>query len=84
MLPFTLTSDSPSFKIDMVGNRVAGLEKVRGEMKGKEGRETHLFAPPASGLTTTQSSTLKFSLIQRNVLGSAYRLSTGTLKNPWI
>jgi hypothetical protein len=69
----------------MIGNRVAGLEKVRGEMEGKEGREeTHLFAPPASGLTTTQSSTLKFSLIQRNVLGSAYRLSTGTLKNPWI
>lgn len=48
------------------------------------GNETYRFAPPASGLTTTQSSTLKFSRIHRSVLGSAYRLSTGTLKNPWI
>ena len=44
----------------------------------------NLFAPPASGLTITQSFTFKFSRIHLNVLGSAYRLSTGTLKNPWI
>ena len=45
---------------------------------------SYLFAPPASGLTITAFETSRFSLIHRNVLGSAYRLSTGTLKNPWI
>jgi hypothetical protein len=81
MLPFKQISDSPSFKIDMIGDWRMREVKWR---KREEGSETNLFAPPASGLTTTQSSTFKFSLIQRNVLGSAYRLSTGTLKNPWI
>jgi len=45
---------------------------------------THLLAPPASGLTTTASFTLTFSRIHLKVLGSAYKLSTGTLKKPWI
>ncbi len=31
----------------------------------------NLFAPPASGLTITQSFTFKFSRIHLNVLGSA-------------
>lgn len=44
----------------------------------------YLFAPPASGLTITLFRTSKFSRIHRRVHGSAYRLSTGTLKNPWI
>jgi len=47
-------------------------------------QSAHLFAPPASGETITHSLTFRFSLIHLNVLGSAYRLSTGTLKNPWI
>lgn len=46
---------------------------------------TYRFAPPASGLTITHPwPPLKFSRIHRRVLGSAYRLSTGTLKKPWI
>jgi len=44
----------------------------------------HRLAPPASGLTMTVSSVPRLSLIQRKTLGSAYRLSTGTLKKPWI
>lgn len=42
----------------------------------------YLLAPPASGLTITALLTSKFSLIHLSVLGSAYRLSTGTLKKP--
>ena len=48
------------------------------------GGDINLFAPPASGLTMTALLTSRFSLIQRKVLGSAYKLSTGTLKKPWI
>ena len=42
----------------------------------------YLFAPPASGLTTTQSETSRLLRIHLSVLGSAYKLSTGTLKKP--
>lgn len=51
---------------------------------GEEEGGFYLFAPPASGLTMTALLTSRFSLIHRSVLGSAYKLSTGTLKNPWI
>lgn len=57
---------------------------VENKAGNRRRRISHLLAPPASGLTTTQSFTCKFSLIHLSVLGSAYRLSTGTLKNPWI
>ena len=49
-----------------------------------EGMGTYRFAPPASGLTMTALSTSRLDLIQRRVLGSAYKLSTGTLKKPCI
>lgn len=52
--------------------------------KNNAQKETYRFAPPASGLTITQFSTSKFSRIHLSILGSAYKLSTGTLKNPWI
>lgn len=52
--------------------------------KKREKEKTYRLAPPASGLTITQFSTSKFSRIHFSILGSAYKLSTGTLKNPWI
>ena len=44
---------------------------------------THLFAPPASGDTTTAvRHSVIFSLIHLITAGSAYKLSTGISKNP--
>ena len=66
---------------------VALFEKVSGTGAFEEfegGGLEYLFAPPASGLTMTAFEISIFSLIHRSVLGSAYRLSTGTLKKPWI
>lgn len=51
---------------------------------GGKDRRMNLLAPPASGDTMTHSRVFTFSLIHLKVLGSAYKLSTGTLKNPCI
>lgn len=57
---------------DTTGARTSCLER----------RPAYLFAPPASGLTITALATSRFSRIHRRALGSAYKLSTGTLKKP--
>lgn len=67
-----------------MGMKKKGGEGDSGQKENDIKQRTYLFAPPASGLTTTHCLTSKFALIHRSVLGSAYRLSTGTLKKPCI
>ena len=58
------------------------IRSLKLKKNARGSRLPYRFAPPASGLTTTQSVTSKLLRIHLKVLGSAYKLSTGTLKKP--
>lgn len=54
-------------------------------VKGRTPVRAYLLAPPASGETMMQFfHSGMFSLIHFRTAGSAYKLSTGISKNPWI
>ena len=81
--------DKSEAEVEAVGDGGGSVSRVNliGLLESRSSRERefricYLFAPPASGLTMTALLTSRFSLIHLSVLGSAYRLSTGTLKKP--
>lgn len=89
--PSTLLVNQSELQIQAIGDAGGTVNMERNQsaigpsyIAGSNIVFPYRLAPPASGLTMTQLFTSRCSRIHFSMLGSAYKLSTGTLKKPWI